>query len=137
MTGYLPAYIPTPDKNNHLQIRPTNLITGVYWFDRAKNRPVFTWQVQQALFEERPAEGEWKYRARDPQGVCATRTESSTSRRPFTTRREKIALVQGLLRQYAGVTDPELRIEVAPWAMSHSIVGKGQAIKECTACHSQ
>ena len=46
VTGYLPAYIPTPDKNGNLQIRPTNLITGVYWFDKAKARPVFTWQVQ-------------------------------------------------------------------------------------------
>src|ERR1017187_1710422 len=29
VTGYLPAYITTPDKNNNLQTRPTNLITGV------------------------------------------------------------------------------------------------------------
>jgi hypothetical protein len=135
VTGYLPAYIPTPDKDNHLQIRPTNLITGVYWFDRAKDRPVFTWQVQQALFEERPAAGEWKYRAEilkafgDKDGII------DIPQAVYDTP-EKIALVQGLLRKYSGVTGAELRIEVVPWAMSHSIVGKGQAIKECTACHS-
>jgi hypothetical protein len=48
----------------------------------------------------------------------------------------KIALVRSLLQNFAGVADPELRIDVAPWAMSHSIVGKQQATKECTACHA-
>ena len=135
VTGYLPAYIPTPDKNNRPQIRPTNLITGVYWSDAAKNRPVFTWQVQQALFAERPAEGEWKYRAEilkafaDKDGIIDLPQAVYDSP-------QKIALVQRLLRQYAGVTDPQLRIEVAPWAMSHSTVGKKQAIRECTACHA-
>ncbi len=135
VTGYLPAYIPTPDKNNRMQIRPTNLITGVYWFDRAKNRPVFTWQVQQALFEERPAEGEWKYR---PEILKAFADKDGIIDLPQAVYDTpgKIALVQGLLRQHAGVSDSELRIEVVPWAMSHSIVGKGQAVKECTACHS-
>ena len=42
----------------------------------------------------------------------------------------KIALVKGLLQKYAAVSDPELRIEVVPWAMSHSIAGKGQAVKQ-------
>ncbi len=135
VSGYLPAYIPTPDKNNRMQIRPTNLITGVYWFDITKNRPVFTWQVQEAFFEEHPAEGEWKYRAEivksfgDKDGII------DIPQAVYDTP-EKIALVKELLRKYAGVTDVELRIEVVPWAMSHSIVGKGQAIKECTACHS-
>ena len=118
-----------------MQIRPTNLITGVYWFDITKNRPVFTWQVQEAFFEEHPAEGEWKYRAEivntfgDKDGII------DIPQAVYDTP-EKIALVKELLRKYAGVTDVELRIEVVPWAMSHSIVGKGQAIKECTACHS-
>ena len=49
---------------------------------------------------------------------------------------QKIELVKGLLQRYAGVADPELRIEVVPWAMSHSTVGKGQAVKQCTACHA-
>jgi hypothetical protein len=50
---------------------------------------------------------------------------------------EKVALIKGLLQKYAGVADPELRIEVTPWAVSHSIVGKGQAIRQCTACHAK
>lgn len=136
VTGFLPAYIPTPDRNNRPQIRPTNLITGVYWFDKSRNRPVFTWQVQQAFFENRPNEGEWKYRPeivktfgdRDgiidvPQAVYDTPA--------------KIAVVKELLQKHAGVADPELRVEVVPWAMSHSTVGKGQAVKECTACHAR
>ena len=135
VTGYLPAYIPAPDKNNRMQIRPTNLITGVYWFDRVKNRPVFTWQVQQALFEERPAEGEWKYRPEILKAFADKDGIVDIPQAVYDTP-QKIALVQGLLRQHAGVGDAELRIDVAPWAMSHSIVGKGQAIKECTACHS-
>jgi hypothetical protein len=136
VTGYLPAYIPTADAQNRLQIRPTNLITGVYWFDKTKGRPVFTWQVQLAFFASRPAGGEWSYRPEIvkmfgdkegiidlPQGVYDTP--------------EKIALVKGLLQKYGGVSDPELRIEVVPWAMSHSLVGKDQAVRACTACHSR
>ena len=135
ITGYQPAYIPSPGKDGRPQIRPTNLITGVYWFDRTKNRPVFTWQVQQALFEDRPAEGEWKYRPEilkafaDKDGIVDLPQAVFDSQR-------KIDLVKGLLQRHSGVADPELRIEVVPWAMSHSTVGKGQAIKECTACHS-
>ncbi|MFN7992444.1 MAG: hypothetical protein U0Q18_02520 [Bryobacteraceae bacterium] len=136
VTGYLPAYIPTPDKNNRMQIRPTNLITGVYWFDTVKRRPVFTWQVQQALFENRPAEGEWKYR---PEVVKVFADKDGIIDLPqavFDTP-EKIELVKGLLQKYSGVTAPELRIEVVPWAMSHSTVGKGQAVKDCTTCHAR
>lgn len=136
VTGYLPAYIPTPDKNNNLQIRPTNLITGVYWFDKGKGRPVFTWQVQRALFSERPAGGDWTYRPEilkafaDKEGIIDLPQAVYDSP-------EKIELVKGLLQQHAGVAEPELRIDVAPWAMSHSVVGKGQAIKECTVCHAK
>lgn len=136
VTGYLPAYIPTQDKDNHLQIRPTNLITGVYWFDKNKGRPVFTWQVQRALFSERPAGGDWTYRPEilkafaDKEGIIDLPQAVYDSP-------EKIELVKGLLQQHAGVGEPELRIDVAPWAMSHSVVGKGQAIKECTVCHAK
>jgi hypothetical protein len=136
VTGYLPAYIPTPDKNGNLQIRPTNLITGVYWFDKTKRRPVFTWQVQMAFFAGQLAEGEWTYRPEimkafgDKEGII------DIPQAVYDTP-EKIALVKGLLQKYAGVAEPELRIEVVPWAMSHSIVGKRQAIRECTACHAK
>ncbi len=133
VTGYLPAYIPTKDKNNNLQIRPTNLITGVYWFDKAKNRPVFTWQVQMAFFAER-GEGEWVYR---PEIVKAFADKEGIIDIPQVVydKPEKIELVKGLLQKYSGVADAELRIEITPWAMSHSIAGKGQAIKKCTTCH--
>jgi hypothetical protein len=135
VTGFLPAYIPTPGKNNRLQIRPTNLITGVYWFDLDKKRPVFTWQVQQALFEVRPAEGEWVYR---PEVLKAFADKDGIIDIPQAVydKPEKIALVQRLLSQYAGVKHAELRIEVVPWAMSHSSAGKNQAVRECTACHA-
>jgi cytochrome c553 len=135
VTGYLPAYIPTQGKNGSTQIRPTNLITGVYWFDRTAQRPVFTWQVQQAFFEQRPAEGEWVYR---PEIVKAFGDKDGIIDIPQAVydKPEKIALVKGLLQKYSGVRDADLRIEVVPWAMSHSVVGKGQAVKECTACHS-
>jgi hypothetical protein len=134
IAGYLPAYIPTPDKNGHTQIRPTNLITGVYWFDKGKNRPVFTWQVQAALFATRGGE-EWTYR---PEVVKAFGDKEGIIDIPQAVydTPAKIALVRGLLQKYAGVTDPELRIDVAPWAMSHSVVGKKQATRSCTACHA-
>ena len=136
VTGYLPAYIPTPSKAGNLQIRPTNLISGVYWFDKAKARPVFTWQVQTAFFSGLPANGEWKYR---PEIVKAFADKDGIIDIPQSVfdSPEKIALVKGLLQKYAGVADPELRIEVTPWAVSHSIVGKGQAIRECIACHAK
>jgi len=136
VTGYSPAYMTSPGKDGNLQIRPTNLISGVYWFDKAKGRPVFTWQVQTAFFDGLPANGEWKYRPevlkafgdKDgiidiPQGVYDTP--------------EKIALVKGLLQKYAAVEDPELRIEITPWAISHGIVGKEHAIRDCVSCHSK
>ncbi len=136
ITGYLPAYIPSPAKDGHPQIRPTNLITGVYWFDKTKGRPVFTWQVQQAFFQSTAAEGDWQYRPEivktfgDKDGII------DIPQAVYDTP-EKIALVRGLLQKYSGVADPELRIEIVPWAMSHSIAGKGQAVKECTACHAR
>ncbi len=135
VTGYLPAYIPTADRNNHLQIRPTNLITGVYWFDKTKGRPVFTWQVQTAFFGERPAGGDWTYR---PEIIKAFADKEGIIDFPQAVydTPEKIALVKGLLQKYAGVADPELRIEVVPWAMSHGLVGKDQAIRTCTECHA-
>ena len=133
--GYLPAYIPTADKAGHQQIRPTNLITGVYWFDKAKGRPVFTWQVQNALFSGQASEGEWPYRPEvlktfaDKDGII------DLPQAVYDTP-EKIALVKDLLQKYSGVADPELRIEVVPWAMTHGIVGKDQAIRDCVACHA-
>ena len=136
ITGYLPAYIPTPGAKNNLQIRPTNLITGVYWFDKAKTRPVFTWQVQAAFFSGKSGEGEWSYR---PEIVKAFADKDGIIDIPQAVydTPDKIALVRGLLQKYAHVADPELRIEVAPWAMSHGIAGKGQATRECTACHAR
>ena len=134
VTGYLPAYITTPDKKNNLQIRPTNLITGVYWFDKGKGRPVFTWQMQTAFFAGRDGE-DWKYRPEIVKAFADKEGIIDIPQAVYDTP-AKIALVKGLLQQYAGVADPELRIDVAPWAMSHSIVGKKQATKECTACHA-
>jgi hypothetical protein len=136
VTGFHPAYVPTPAKDGHLEIRPTNLITGLYWFDRAKGRPVFTWQVQKAFFDHW-SEGEgWVYRDEivkafgDAEGIV----DPATARYDTP---EKVALVRSLLQKYAGISDPELRIDVVPWAMSHSTVPKEQAVKECTACHAR
>ncbi len=136
VTGFLPAYIPTPDKYQRQQIRPTNLITGVYWFDKRAGHPVFTWQLQQAFFGGRDSDGEFVYR---PEIVKAFGDEIGLIDIPQAVYNtpEKIALVKGLLEQHAGVAEAELRVDVVPWAMSHSIVGKKQAIRDCTACHSQ
>jgi len=136
ITGFKPAYVSTPAKDGHLEIRPTNLITGLYWFDKNKNRPVFTWQIQKAFFLDRQAGGGWEYRPEilktfgDADGIIdfpQARYDSP----------EKIALVKRLLREQVGISDPELRIEVVPWAMSHSTVGKAQAIRDCKACHGK
>ena len=134
--GYLPAYIPTVDKKNNQQIRPTNLITGVYWFDKSKGRPVFTWQVQNAFFAGKAAEGEFPYR---PEILKAFADKDGIIDLPQAVydTPEKIALVQDLLKRYSGVSDPELRIEVVPWAMTHGIAGKQQAIRDCVACHGK
>lgn len=134
--GYLPAYIPTLDKNNIQQIRPTNLITGVYWFDKSKGRPVFTWQVQNAFYAGKAAEGEFPYR---PEILKAFADKDGIIDLPQAVydTPEKIALVKGLLQKYSGVADPELRIEVVPWAMTHGIVGKKQAVRDCAACHAK
>ena len=136
VTGFHPAYVPTLAKDGHLEIRPTNLITGVYWFDKGKGRPVFTWQVQQAFFESWSKDVGWTYR---PEVVKAFGDQDGIIDLPqgvYNTP-EKIELVKGLLKKYAGIPDAELRIEVVPWAMSHSIVGKEQATKDCTACHAK
>lgn len=136
VTGFKPAYVPTPAKDGHAQIRPTNLITGVYWFDTAKGRPVFTWQVQKAFFEGWDKDAGWTYR---PEIVKAFGDKDGIIDRDqaLYTSPEKIALVRGLLQKYAGIADPQLRVEVVPWAMSHSIVGKEQATRDCTACHAR
>jgi len=134
--GYLPAYITTIDKKNNQQIRPTNLITGVYWFDKRKGRPVFTWQVQNAFFAGKAAEGEFPYR---PEILKAFADKDGIIDLPQAVydSPEKIALVKDLLKRYSGVGDPELRIEVVPWAMTHGIAGKQQAIRDCVACHGK
>lgn len=134
--GYLPAYIPTLDRNNQQQIRPTNLITGVYWFDKNKGRPVFTWQVQKAFYTGKATEGEFPYR---PEILKAFADKDGIIDLPQAVYNspEKIALVKGLLQKYSGVADPELRIEIVPWAMTHGIVGKKQAVRDCVACHGK
>lgn len=136
VTGFLPAYIPTKDKDGNLQIRPTNLITGVYWFDRTRTRPAFTWQVQKAFFTGREEDGTWIYR---PELVEAFGDADGFIDRPQAVydTPEKLALVGALLKEHSGIPDPELHVEVVPWAMSHSIVGKDQAVRRCTACHSR
>lgn len=133
--GYYPTYIPTKNEHGQVEIRPTNLITGTDWFNTDKGRPVYTWQMQKALFDHRDPDGTWIYRDKVvkmfgdedgfidiPQAVYDTP--------------EKVALVKGLLQKYAGIKNPQLRITIVPWAMSHGIVGGKQAIRECTACHS-
>lgn len=134
--GFKPAYVSTPAKDGHLEIRPTNLITGLYWFDKTKGRPVFTWQIQKAFFLDRQVGGGWEYR---PEIVKAFGDKDGIIDFPqarYDTP-EKIALVKGLLLEHVGIADPELRIEVVPWAMSHSTMGKAQAIKDCKACHAK
>ena len=136
ITGFKPAYVPTPAKDGHLEIRPTNLITGLYWFDKTKARPVFTWQIQKAFFLDRQAGGGWEYR---PEIVKAFGDKDGIIDFPqarYDTP-EKIALVKRLLQEHVGITDAELRIEVVPWAMSHNTMGKAQAIKDCKACHAK
>jgi hypothetical protein len=136
ITGFKPAFVPTLAKDGHLEIRPTNLITGLYWFDKTKARPVFTWQIQKAFFQDRKAGSGWEYR---PEIVQAFGDKDGIIDFPqarFDTP-EKIALVRKLLQEQVGISDPELRIEVVPWAMSHSTMGKGQAIKACSACHAR
>jgi hypothetical protein len=135
VTGFEPAFIPTPDRSGRPRIRPTNLITGTHWWDGVKRRPVFTWQVQKALFETREADGTWVYR---PEVVKLFGDKDGFIDMPQAVydTPEKIALVKSLLQRYAGIADPQLRIEIVPWAMSHSIAGKGQAIRDCNACHA-
>jgi len=136
ISGYKPAYVPTPAKDGHLEIRPTNLITGLYWFDPAKARPVFTWQIQKAFFlDRRPGVG-WEFR---PEIVKAFGDKDGIIDFPqarFDTP-EKIALVQRMLQEQCGIKNAQLRIEVVPWAMSHGTMGKKQAIRDCAACHSR
>ncbi|MFZ0734864.1 MAG: hypothetical protein WAM79_21290 [Candidatus Sulfotelmatobacter sp.] len=134
--GYLPAYIPTLDKNNNQQIRPTNLISGVYWFDKTKGRPVFTWQVQNAFYAGKATEGEFPYRPEILKAFADKDGIVDIPQAVYDTP-EKIALVKGLLQKYSGVADPELRIEVVPWAMTHGIAGKKQAVRDCVACHAK
>ena len=136
INGYLPAYIPTVDRNNHQQIRPTNLITGIYWFDKSKGRPVFTWQVQNAFFAGKPEEGEFPYRPEILKAFADRDGIIDIPQAVYDTP-EKIALVRSLLQKYSGVAEPELRIEVVPWAMTHGIVGKQQAIRDCVTCHGK
>lgn len=136
VTGFLPAYITTTDKNNNPQIRPTNLITGVYWFDKVKQRPLYTWQVRQALFSHQDSDGTWIYRPEILRAFDQDKDEILIPEEGVYDTPQKIALVREFLQKYAGIADPELRIEVVPWAMSHSTVGKGQAVKECTSCHA-
>jgi Protein of unknown function (DUF3373) len=136
ITGYLPAYITTPGKSGGTRIRPTNLITGVYWFDQNKQRPVFTWQVQQAFFSQRPVDADWTYRPEILKAFADKEGIIDLPQAVYDTP-EKIALVRGLLQKYGGVEDPQLRIDITPWAMSHNTVGKQQATKECTACHAK
>ncbi len=136
VTGFKPAFVPTPAKDGHLEIRPTNLITGLYWFDLAKQRPVFTWQVQRAFFLDRKEGGSWEYRPEILQAFADKDGLIDLPQAVYDTP-GKITLVQRLLREHAGIERAELRIEVVPWAMTHSTVGKAQAIRDCNACHGR
>jgi hypothetical protein len=135
VTGFKPAYITSKDRLGKSTIRPTNLITGVYWWDTDKARPAFTWQVQKAFFESRESDGTWVYRP-EVAKLFGDADEFIDVPQAVYDSPEKVALVAALLKRYGGIAEPELRIEVVPWAMSHSIAGKDQAIRECTACHA-
>ncbi len=136
VTGFKPAYIVTTSKQGDPEIRPTNLITGVYWFDTGKQRPVFTWQVQKALFDHRDEDGTWVHRPEVASAFDGDRDEILIHEEAVYDTPEKVELVRRLLAEHAGIAGAELRIEVVPWAMSHSTVGRDQAIRECTTCHS-
>jgi hypothetical protein len=92
--------------------------------------------VQNAFFSGLAAEGEWPYR---PEILKAFADKDGIIDLPQAVydTPEKIALVKGLLQKYSGVAEPELRIEIVPWAMTHGIVGKDQAIRDCVACHAK
>lgn len=91
--------------------------------------------MQQAFFQSLPEGGEWKYRPEivktfgDKDGII------DVPQAVYDTQ-AKIELVKSLLQKNADVSDPELRTEVVPWAMSHNTVGKKQATRDCAACHS-
>lgn len=136
VTGFKPAYVVTNDPAGHPQVRPTNLITGVYWFDTTKGRPVFTRHVQKALFDHRDEDGTWIYRPKILATFDRDKDEFILPEEAVYDSPEKIAIVRRLLQKCAGIAEPELRVEVVPWAMSHSTVGKDQAVRECTARHA-
>ena len=113
VTGFKPAFIPTRAKDGQPEIRPTNLVTGVYWFDKGKGRPVFTWQVQQAFFTGWDRDNGWTYR---PEIVKAFADKDGIIDRDqarYDTP-EKIALVKGCCRSTPGSATPNCESRWSP-----------------------
>lgn len=136
VTGFRPAFIADPGSRGERRLRPVNPISGTYWYDRQKRRPVFTWQLRRAFFEGKDPEGRLRYRPECLRALDADGDGQISFGEAVLDTERKVAAIATLLRAHAGVKDPELRCVVVPWAMSHSTVGGRHAVRECGDCHS-
>lgn len=131
VTGFRPAFILGPGD----QFRPVNPISGLFWYDRLKRRPVFTWQLRRAFFEGQVPGGSWRPRDAYLRALDANRDGRVTTEEAILDSPRKVEALASLLWTYGGIETPELRCVVVPWTMSHSIVSGTQAIRSCLDCH--
>lgn len=135
VTGFQPAYFPRTCSDMVPRITPHNLITTLFWFDGERKRPAFARQIQKA-FQRYDELYRLEYTPEtvaffDADGDGALSRDELRLDTPEKTEAARQAMTQ------AGVHDPELRVEILPFSLSHNVVTKEQATKRCELCHSQ
>ena len=134
VVGFQPAYFPRTCKDKIPRITPHNLITSLFWFDSVNKRPAFKRQVTNAFMEY-----DSMFKLHYKSAVINTfdlNGDGELSDDELRIDSEvKYNFAKKLIAE-SGVLDPELRMEILPFSLAHNIVSKGQAIKDCSRCHS-
>ncbi len=135
ITGFVPAILPrvTKDRFAPYKLMPYNLITSIFWYDEAKQRPVFTRYLQN-IYLMHQSDGQVTYRPeivrlfdRNGDGILSQDELQLDSS-------DKIAFIKTKLQEQ-GIKQPVIRGEIVPFSINHNVVEKQQAIKDCMVCH--
>jgi hypothetical protein len=126
--GVEPALLLQKLPGENLRLQPHTLLSFWYWMDGAAGRPVKLETLKQALFEG------GSYRKGLLDLFDANRDGKLQTAELRLDNEQKAQAVAGLLAA-AGVKNPRIRAEVRPQTVSHGVLKKSFALRQCTACH--
>ncbi len=136
ITGFIPAFMERTEDNGEKHIMPYNLITVIYWYDKAEKRPLYRHQLLKT-FTKKGADGKLKYTAETIAFLDSNKNGKLEGPEIKINTEERLKKAKEMLIRIGGAKEPVLHVEVVPFSINHNILTGEQALKDCSSCHSE